>query len=408
MVKSQRPLLWGGVFLLLLLTFGFVLWDNGGLALYPGSGLQLLQRVGLVQFTVPEALWEHMVASDENLLVLWEDGSLASLGRRETGNIVLALTAAGEEMWRRGIPSGGQLRARGQSWLLTFPGDSELALYDSAGDIVWQQGWGWPLLGSQITPEGEGLVTLGPLEEARGNLLEKLVFVTGHGQAAWEHHVRNGTLLDIVWAPGSLGVNQLLFQKGTYINQFLLFDREGGLQGKWSLEPGRLFYVLEKMDKGPWVLGSEKTLCYFGDEREVIPNSHLRRSLQRLFPLPGRTNELLAVLLGDGLGSNSVVSYFELGGELLWERGFTCPAENLLLEVTPETIIVADEQGVYGIDYNGGTVWLYPAKGIADLAADPMNNRLLIYYETGIAVMLELPLAVEMAGAGEYKGDDVA
>ncbi|MGI6575098.1 MAG: PQQ-binding-like beta-propeller repeat protein [bacterium] len=395
MSKRQWPLLWGGIFLALVLFFGFALWGQEIPLHYPSSGLKFLQWAGLAQFKKPSVLWEYAAQLDDIVLIRWDDGNFASLRQKVAGTKLITLAPTGEEIWRREVPSGGIVVSQGDMWAVIDGEQGEVALYQVDGHLAWRQKWSWPLQNVVISPAGEVLAFLDPLQESDGNLVEKMVFVKADGQAAWEHIVRNGSILTGGFTTTHVGVNQFMFHQESLLNQFIILDKEGNLEGKLNCKEETFFLDVCPVAENTWVLAGQKVLYYVTNSGEVCQKFFSDRSLQRLVPPPLQPGALVTVTFGDGFGSGSVVAFLDTPGNSAWERGFSTPAKDLLVEVTPTTIIVADGKGIYGFNYAGEIKWYYPATDVINIAVAPLEEQLLVYTETGVITMLELPVVTE-------------
>ena len=389
--NQGRPLLWGGCFLLLLLSLVLVGGD-----LYQPQTIRLLQAVGIASAAPTQVLWEYVNLGDDTLLVADSVGQFLEWSAPEVAPVVTALTAQGEERWQRQLAFPGSVTARGAWWAFVNEAESKVRVYRAAnGELAWQQAWTWPLQRVFLSPRGDLVGFLGPLTGEGGNLVEKLVFVNDQGRALWEYPVINGSLLDCTFDPEGrrLAVNQLSFHGGGVKSQVILFNEKGDVQTTFDLRPGELCFAATLASGGElWAVAAGKALYFLDGVGTVLSRRTFGQAIYGLQFLPGGAGIILVVTEGfSSTPATSTLTMLDIEGQVLWSHTFWATAGQLALATGPATVFVADGQGVYSVTLQGETRWFMPLAAVEDLRVDWEGRRLLAWQAGGAVTAVQFP-----------------
>jgi hypothetical protein len=270
---------------------------------------------------------------------------------REGAGVLVAVSVEGSVLWRG--EAGKSLAATS---------GCEALFVEPAGDLVkkgetrvfWATRSDWPVQLLSLAPDGRAAVVEGPVAEGLTNLMERVRLYAPDGSMLGEHVLRNASALKIEpagngWFLSTIGLGST--PRGA---RLLVLTAEGqSARALWEREE-----VIQAAAYHPtgMAAASGRRLKFFpragtGWEVELTnPVSHLA------FTADG---QLLAVEAGSSGAAPARLTLFNSQGKRAWQRRLRGSCRGLFCR--SDTVLVADQYAVYGLDEAGRLKWGYEA-----------------------------------------------
>lgn len=373
-MASERHVggLWAALFIILLLPFLFLRQGGESLSLRaPALGLPSpLPRARVI--------WEYQAGPEE--VPLWLGGPLLGCQPvlRQSAKALVAVSLEGGRLWRE--QAGKSLAAtNGREMLFVAPG-GELVKKGEDG-VFWATHSDWPVQLLTLARDGRAAVVEGPVVEGSTNLMERIRLYAPDGSVLGEHVLKNASALKIEPAAEGWFLSAIGLGSTPHGARLLVLTRDGqNARTLWEQEE-----VIQAVAYHPagTAAASGRRLKFFpsagtGWELELTnPISHLA------FTADG---QLLAVEAGSSGAAPARLTLFTSQGKRAWQRRLRGPCRGLFSR--GDTVLVADQRVVYGLDAAGHLEWGYeapdPIAGLSPLAAQDEvvvvteGNRLIL------------------------------